>query len=41
MSPLHLLVVDDSLADLHLITAAFEAYPDVQLTTHDQAAIAL
>ena len=38
---MHLLIVDDSLADIHLIMAAFEDYPDVHLTTHDQAAVAL
>lgn len=41
MAPVHLLIVDDSLADILLVTAAFEAYPDVRLTTHDQAAVAL
>ena len=41
MAPLHLLIVDDSLPDIHLVTAAFEDYPDVHLTTHDQAAVAL
>lgn len=39
--PLHLLVVDDSVADLLLITAAFEDYPNVRLTTHAQATGAL
>lgn len=38
---MHLLIVDDSLADIHLVTAAFEDYPDVHLTTHQQAAVAL
>lgn len=41
MAPVHLLIVDDSLPDIHLVTAAFEDYPDVRLTAHDQAAVAL
>lgn len=41
MAPLWLLILDDNVADIQLLLAAFEDYPDVILTTYDQADAAL
>lgn len=41
MAPLWLLILDDNVADLQLLLAAFEDYTDVTLTTHDRAESAL
>lgn len=38
---LQVLLIDDHLADLDLMTAAFESCPNVDLTTHDHAPTAL
>lgn len=41
MSQLRVLLINDNVAGLHLMTAAFEVCPDVQLVTHDHAPTAL